>query len=164
MGRTALGQERLEEAMAFYAEALEVHTEIGNMLGRAMTDAGIANVYRQQGRLDDAFFSHQDEELDNPLRQARDLETIAAVHLAEGERQAALDVLQKALATYRRAGVVSKRTQATERLIGQLRAAKGERVGVACAGTTSSMRVATVARPPDRICRSFRKSLATSGD
>jgi tetratricopeptide (TPR) repeat protein len=170
MGHAAFGQGRLEEAMAFYAEALGAHTEIGNMLGRAITHEGIANVYRQQGRLDEALFAQReafalytrlrnrlgrantldglsdiyrrvgrldealrasrealglDQELDNSLGQARDLESMAAVYLAQGERQAALDVLQKALAAYRRAGVVSKRTQTTERLIGKLEAAKG---------------------------------------
>jgi tetratricopeptide (TPR) repeat protein len=123
-------QGRLDDAFSSHQDAFALYTRLGNRLGRANALDCLSDIYRRLGRLDAALRASRealglDEEFDNPLGQARDLETIAAVHLAEGERQAALDVLQKALATYRRAGVVSKRTQATERLIGQLRAAKG---------------------------------------
>jgi tetratricopeptide (TPR) repeat protein len=170
IGRAALGQGHLEEALASQKAALGVHVEIGDMAGRAITHANIANVYRQQGRLDEALLAHReafalytrtrnllgradaldrisdiyrrlgrldealrasrealslDQELSNDPGQARDLEGIAEVYLAQGERRAALDALKQTLAVYRRAGVVSKRTQAADRLVGQLQAALG---------------------------------------
>ena len=172
VGRATLGQGQLEEALASFADALAEHTEIGDMPGRAITHANIANVYRQHGRLDEALLAHQeafvlytrlhnllgranaldrisdiyrrlgrldealrasqealvlDQETNNDPGQARDLEGIADIYLAQGERRAALDALKRTLAVYRRAGVVSKRTHAVDRLFGQLQAAAGGR-------------------------------------
>ena len=170
VGRAALGQGHLEEALASHAAALGAHTEIGDMAGRAIAHANIANVYRQQGRLDEALLAHReafalytrshnllgranaldrisdiyrrlgrldealrasrealslDQEISNDPGQARDLEGIAEVYLAQGELRAALETLKQTLAVYRRAGVVSKRTHAADRLAGQLQAALG---------------------------------------
>lgn len=170
VGRAALGQGHLEEALVSYRAALGAHTEVGDMAGRAITNANIANVYRQQSRLDEALLAHReafalytrshnllgranaldrisdiyrrlgrldealrasrealllDQELSNDPGQARDLEGIAEVYLAQGERRAALDALKQTLAVYRRTGLVSKRTHATDRLVGQLQAALG---------------------------------------
>ena len=102
VGRAALGQGQLEEALTSLADALAEHTEIGDMPGRAITHANIANVYRQQGRLDEALLAHQEAfvlytRLHNLLGRANALDRISDIYRRLGRLDEALRASQEAL-------------------------------------------------------------------
>jgi tetratricopeptide (TPR) repeat protein len=60
IGRAYLGQGRPEAALGSHREALEIHTYVGNPLGRANAHANIGNVNLAQGRPEEALIAHRE--------------------------------------------------------------------------------------------------------
>jgi len=102
VGRAALGQGHLEEALVSHAAALGAHTEIGDMAGRAIAHANIANVYRQQGRLEEALLAHREAfalytRSHNLLGRANALDRLSDIYRRLGRLDEALRASREAL-------------------------------------------------------------------
>ncbi len=109
IGRAARGQGRMEEALAAHRAALEVHTEGGNPVGRAIAHAGIASVYAAQGKPDEALAAHQEAfvlytRLKNLLGRATALNRIGETYGLLGKPEESLLAYGEALAANREIG------------------------------------------------------------
>ena len=59
IGRAAQGNGRIEAALGFYRAALDIHTRVGNPLGRAIVHTDVGDIYLLQGQLERALRAHQ---------------------------------------------------------------------------------------------------------
>ena len=109
LGRAYLGQGRLQAALESHRAALEVHTRVGNPVGRANAHANIGNVLLAQGRPGEALLSHREAfrlytRLENPMGRANALNCIGGVYFMQHEQEEALGAMQEALSLNRRIG------------------------------------------------------------
>ena len=109
LGRAYLGQGRLEAALASHRAALEMHTQVGNPLGRANAHANMGHVLLAQGRLEEALISHREAfwlytKLGNLLGRANALNHIGAVYIRLAKQDEALRALHEALSLNREIG------------------------------------------------------------
>jgi tetratricopeptide (TPR) repeat protein len=109
LGRAYLGQGRLQAALESHRAALEVHTRVGNPVGRANAHANIGDVLLAQGKLGEALLSHREAfrlytRLENLIGRANALNRIGSVYIRLQEPEEALGALQEALSLNRRIG------------------------------------------------------------
>jgi tetratricopeptide (TPR) repeat protein len=109
IGRAALGRGRPESALGCHRAALEIHTQVGNPLGRANAHANIGDVYLVQGRPGEALLSYWQAfglytRLENLLGRANALNQVAHAYSRLGRGDEALQIFRQALALNTRIG------------------------------------------------------------
>jgi tetratricopeptide (TPR) repeat protein len=109
LGWAHLGQGRLAAALASHRAALELHTRVGNPVGRATAHTNIGNVLFARGRLGEALLSYREAfrlytRLENPMGRANALDHIGKVYVRLQDQDEALAALREALSLNRTIG------------------------------------------------------------
>ena len=87
-------QGKLDDALAFNQQSLELLEKIGHQEGKAASLQQLAIIYQQQGKLDDALALHQQslqiaEKIGNQQGKAASLHQLAIIY----EQQGKLDLI-----------------------------------------------------------------------
>jgi tetratricopeptide (TPR) repeat protein len=103
IGRAAQGNGRTEAALGFYREALEIHTRVGNPLGRAIVHTNVGDIYLLQGQLERALRAHQEAfalytRMELIPGRASALNRLGEVYIRLGRDGEALGAFREALA------------------------------------------------------------------
>jgi tetratricopeptide (TPR) repeat protein len=111
LGAFAYYQGRWTEALRLYDESRRNFEKVGNVVDAALGSSNIAEIFADQGRLDDAerLLGEVIEtwrSLSFPLGLARATRYLARVHLRRGEAGAALDGFDEARPTFEAYGLV----------------------------------------------------------
>ena len=103
IGRAAQGNGRIEAALGFYREALDIHTRVGNPLGRAIDHTNLGDIYFLQGEFDRALRGYQQAfaiytRMELIPGRASALNRLGEVYIRLGRDDEALRAFQEALA------------------------------------------------------------------
>ena len=93
------GQKKYDDAEGFYNRLLDLWTLIGNQMMIAETDEKIAVFYREQGKWEEGTNAASAAIALRALVSAAGLSTEATAWIAHGDKQHAIDIYKKAVAT-----------------------------------------------------------------
>ena len=103
IGRAAQGNGRIEAALGFYRAALDIHTRVGDPLGRAIVHTNVGDIYLLQGELGRALRAHQQAfalytRMELIPGRASALNRLGEVYIRLGRDDEALRAFREALA------------------------------------------------------------------